>query len=275
MVAETVEKTPSETVGETVEESTQETEEEKSTQETVEESVDRAGKRKACGAATYRQENSCAHQGVTDVNRHVKSKGHQSKEQALQSASGIAKFYAPVSVGGITEQESKTRRAEKNAISWGNCASLSIDNAPVNTGAKNSISSRALNENGNIYIHGCPCHIIHNTAKHAGQRFLDVTGFDPEDLCVDVAYWFRGSTNRKGYLSEFCDLHESDYMEMLQHVSVRWLSLESCVNRILQRYEPLTSYFKSLDEKQPRFRRLVDAFSNPLTEVYLLFYQAT
>ncbi|XP_034096132.1 uncharacterized protein LOC117562410 isoform X2 [Gymnodraco acuticeps] len=29
------------------------------------------------------------------------------------------------------------------------------------------------------------------------------------------------------------------------------------------------------DEKQPRFRRLVDAFSNPLTEVYLLFYQAT
>ncbi|KAG1959631.1 hypothetical protein F2P79_005885 [Pimephales promelas] len=218
MVAETVEKTPSETVGETVEESTQETEEEKSTQETVEESVDRAGKRKACGAATYRQENSCAHQGVTDVNRHVKSKGHQSKEQALQSASGIAKFYAPVSVGGITEQESKTRRAE---------------------------------------------------------RFLDVTGFDPEDLCVDVAYWFRGSTNRKGYLSEFCDLHESDYMEMLQHVSVRWLSLESCVNRILQRYEPLTSYFKSLDEKQPRFRRLVDAFSNPLTEVYLLFYQAT
>ncbi|XDV25465.1 hypothetical protein PO909_029381 [Leuciscus waleckii] len=164
---------------------------------------------------------------------------------------------------------------QKNAITWGNCVSLSIDNAPVNTGAKNSLSSRALNENGNIYIHGCPCHIIHNTAKHAGQRFLDVTGFDPEDLSVDVGYWFRGSTNRKGYLSEFCDLHGSDYMEMLQHVSVRWLSLESCVNRILQRYEPLTSYFKSLDEKQPRFKRLVDAFSNPLTEVYLLFYQAT
>lgn len=64
---------------------------------------------------------------------------------------------------------------QKNAITWGNCVSLSIDNAPVNTGAKNSISSRALNENGNIYIHGIPCHIIHNTAKHAGQRFLDVS----------------------------------------------------------------------------------------------------
>lgn len=90
-------------------------------------------------------------------------------------------------------------------------------------------------------------------------------------------------------------------MEMLLYISVRWLSLEMCITRILQRYGPLTSYFKSLskshiilalvrdsymrhpilttclfaDEKQPRFRRLVEAFSNPLTEVYLLFLQAT
>jgi len=51
---------------------------------------------------------------VTDVNRHVKSKGHQSKEQALQSASGIAKLYVPVSVGGITEQESKVHCTYEN-----------------------------------------------------------------------------------------------------------------------------------------------------------------
>ncbi|XP_050975566.1 uncharacterized protein LOC127171147 isoform X1 [Labeo rohita] len=132
-----------------------------------------------------------------------------------------------------------------------------------------------LKENPSIYIHGCPCHIIHNTAKHAGKRFLEISGFDTEDLVVDVGYWFKGSTNRKGYLKEFCELHGSDYMEMLLYISVRWLSLEMCITRILQRYGPLTSYFKSLNEKQPRFRRLVEAFSNPLTEVYLLFLQAT
>ncbi|XP_061584295.1 uncharacterized protein LOC133449178 [Cololabis saira] len=104
---------------------------------------------------------------------------------------------------------------------------------------------------------------------------LSVTGFDPEDLAVDVGYWFKDSTNRKGYLSEFCEFHGSEYMEKLQHISIRWLSLERCLTRLLQQYEPLTSYFKSLNEKQPRFRRPVDAFSNPLTEVYLLFYQAT
>ncbi|KAK1903218.1 Light-independent protochlorophyllide reductase subunit B [Dissostichus eleginoides] len=87
-----------------------------------------------------------------------------------------------------------------------------------------------LKEHGSIYIHGCPCHIIHNTAKQAGLGFLEVCGFDPEDLTVDVGYWFKGSTNRKGYLT---------------------------------------------DEKQPGCRRLLEAFSNPMTEVYLLFYQAT
>ncbi|KAK0132611.1 hypothetical protein N1851_032479 [Merluccius polli] len=62
------------------------------------------------------------------------------------------------------------------------------------------------------------------------NHVLQVCGFDPEDLAVDVGYWFKGSTNRKGYLT---------------------------------------------DDKQPRFRRLVEAFSDPITEVYLLFYQAT
>ena len=64
---------------------------------------------------------------------------------------------------------------QENNIPWINCVGLSIDNAPVNTGAKNSIAARMLRENGSIYVHGCPCHIIHNTAKHAGQKFLEVS----------------------------------------------------------------------------------------------------
>ncbi|KAK1892536.1 Vacuolar membrane protease [Dissostichus eleginoides] len=41
-----------------------------------------------------RHENSCAHQGKADVIRHIKSKGHRAKEQAIQSTTTIAPYYA-------------------------------------------------------------------------------------------------------------------------------------------------------------------------------------
>ncbi|KAK1898802.1 Methionine-rich protein [Dissostichus eleginoides] len=107
-----------------------------------------------------------------------------------------------------------------------------------------------LKEHGSIYIHGCPCHIIHNTAKEAGLGFLEVCVFDPEDLTVDVGYWFKGSTNRKGYLTEFCELHGSDSMS-------HW---------------PATS---SHQMRNNQGSGGCGSISNPMTEVYLLFYQAT
>ena len=53
-------------------------------------------------------EKSCCHQGVTDVVRHIKTKGHQEKQQALQSTATISQYTMPVpSVGGMSAQEVK------------------------------------------------------------------------------------------------------------------------------------------------------------------------
>ena len=59
-------------------------------------------------------------------------------------------------------------------IVWSNCICVSVDNTSVNMGRHNSISTRATAKYPKVYIMGCPCHIIHNTAQKASQIFAEV-----------------------------------------------------------------------------------------------------
>ena len=130
--------------------------------------------------------------------------------------------------------------------------------------------TRVKEKNDTCYFMGYPCHLIHNIACHASEVFQKDCSVDIEDLCIDLYYWFDKSTKRKGILAEFCDFCDNEYREIVRHVNVRWLSLEKAVNRILQVYPSLESYFKSENESQARFGRLLTA----MTEVCLLFYQS-
>ena len=46
------------------------------------------------------------------------------------------------------------------------------------------------------------------------------------------------------------------------------------MQRSLKQLASLTSYFKSENESQARFRRLQTIFTDPMTEVFLLFFQS-
>jgi len=71
---------------------------------------------------------------------------------------------------------------------------------------------------------------------------------------------------------EFCG---QEYTKILKHVSTEWLSLERCVQHTLEKYSELKSYFLSEEFADQRFTRLRDAFTNPLTEVALLFMHSS
>ena len=60
---------------------------------------------------------------------------------------------------------------------------------------------------------------------------------------------------------------------MMKHVSTWWLSLETVIEWILKLYEGLKSYFLSESCSQAQFQRQQSYFSDPLTEICLLFYQ--
>ena len=114
---------------------------------------------------------------------------------------------------------------------------------------------------------------MHNTSSAAAKAFNAETGFDVEDLLVDIYHWFVYSTKRKCKLAEYADFCDQGYRKIIKHVSTRWLSLEKVITRTLMQYQSLKTYFLSENDSTARFKRLQTAFSNPITEVYLLFLQ--
>ena len=159
-------------------------------------------------------------------------------------------------------------------VPWTNCVGFGVDNASVNIGKHNSIRTRVLRSNPSTYFLGCPCHLAHNTASTAADCLSRTTGFDVEEMAVDLYYWFDKSTKRKSTLEDYCVFCDVTYIAVIRHVSTRWLSLATAVERALKLYEGLRSYFLSEHESQARFRRLSQLFGSPITEVYLLFYQS-
>ena len=111
-------------------------------------------------------------------------------------------------------------------------------------------------------------------------------------MMVDNYFYFDKSTKRKSGLSEYCTFCDTDYCKILKHVSTRWLSLEKEVDRTLKQFMGLRSYFLSesklfafskftiasvasfLAGTDARFERLQRLYTDPMSEVYLFFYQS-
>ena len=153
---------------------------------------------------------------------------------------------------------------QNDSMPWHNAVSLSVDNTNAMIGCNNSIASRCKNENPDIFIFGCACHLAHIAATEANDAFTDVLGINIEDVLIDLFYWFDKSSKKKGKLSEYFEFCYQDYQKVLKHVSTHWLSLERCVERALKKFPSLKAYFLSESFPDQRFKRLEVAFSNPI-----------
>ena len=95
-----------------------------------------------------------------------------------------------------------------NEIDWPSRVGLSLDNTSVNLGQHNSMKTQVQEVNNSIYINGCPCHIVPNTANKGAEMFMLKSGFDVDDMLVDIFYWFEKSSKRKVELEEFCSFSD-------------------------------------------------------------------
>ena len=112
-------------------------------------------------------------------------------------------------------------------------------------GKKNSSASRFRGKNESIFIGGCPCPLAHIAGSNGNDAFSNYIGLNVEDVMVDLYCWFEKSAKRKGKLKEYFEFCNQDYQDLLKHLSVRWLSLERRLSRVIVKHTSLKSYFLS------------------------------
>ena len=193
------------------------------------------------------------------------------------------KFYDMCVTTGVDCSKSETLfnaiidKFVKDEIPWQNVISVGLDNRSANMGIRSYAKSRILQKYPDCLIVGCNCHLAHLTATKGGGAYHIKTGFDIETHQVDLYYFFKKSTRRKGILANYTEFVGCEkWEEITRYVSTRWLPLEQCCDRQTKRFKALKSMFLSDDEKDStkRFKRLSNDFGDPLTEVHVAFFTA-
>ena len=127
-------------------------------------------------------------------------------------------------------------------------SSYAADNASVNYGVRQSVFTELKRENGSILKANCNAHVSHNTLRKAA----DVLKCDIETVITSVYSHFSVSANRRIQLVDFFEFVDVEYHELLRHVPTRWLSLGPAIDRLLDSWIPVVSYFVSLGEECPK-----------------------
>lgn len=89
---------------------------------------------------------------------------------------------------------------------------------------------------------GCVAHIINN-GVHAGV--MSTIPFDIESILLQIYNYFAIHTVRTEELKGFCEFVECEFKPLLSTSKTRWQSLGPALERFLEIFEGVKSYFLS------------------------------
>lgn len=175
----------------------------------------------------------------------------------------------------VTDEKSETIcNLIINTLEYSNliskCIAFTGDNCNTNFGGVDRRGTNNIFRRLETYLKkpligiGCPVHLLNNCVHHA----LDGLTIDVESIVLKIYNFFSIYTVRTEALKEFCTFVEIEYRKLLFHSKTRWLSLFPVINRVLQMFPALQSFF--LSEDQPPIG-LKTFFENSLNESYLWF----
>jgi hypothetical protein len=114
-------------------------------------------------------------------------------------------------------------------VEYRKLTSYCADNANVEYGKHNSVFKLLQEHNKNLLKAKCSNHILHNATEHASDG-LDL---NIEMIILKIYGHFLVSTKIREELKSFFDFVHAEWLEIVCHVPIRWLSLTSPVDRLV------------------------------------------
>ncbi len=147
--------------------------------------------------------------------------------------------------------------------------SFTSDTCNVMKGARDGVIAKLRSVQPKILDVYCICHLVNLCLKSAVKSLpLKV-----DDLLIDIYYHFRNSVNRMTSLHKFAEFCCVQYKCVLKHCQTRWLSLGRAIDRIIDMWDPLLSYFTSHRDvdKPGKVKTIFTLLNKPSTKLWLLF----
>ncbi|XP_053089559.1 uncharacterized protein LOC117597029 [Pangasianodon hypophthalmus] len=164
--------------------------------------------------------------------------------------------------------EKLSEALSKRGIPWENVIAFNSDNARVMKGRHNSVISRLRGSQPNVQDLGCICHLV-QLATGCG---IKATKPPVENILVGMYTHFDKSAKRCEFYKEFVEFTDSDNLKLLRYCSTRWLSLLTCIQRVLNQWAALQAYFDSHEEveRNAKVRDLASHLRDPVMKTYFM-----
>ena len=136
---------------------------------------------------------------------------------------------------------------QENNLDLKRLTSFCADNAPVNLigsqlSGQNNVYYRLKQRGTQLISVGCPEHILHNAAEKGSDRLT----VDIETVVMKIGSHFQSQTSRAVSLKQFCQKLDTNYSNSPTHTAIRWTTLDSVLERMIDLWEPLKAHFLSL-----------------------------
>jgi hypothetical protein len=150
-----------------------------------------------------------------------------------------------------------------------NLISFTTDGAHSLRGKKNSVLSRLKEVKSSLWDFYDMSHCYNRASCFAANAIPE----NVETLVKNIYNFFAISSKRSDKWKEFQRYMNLKPHKMLKYIDTRWLSLEQCVERILERKKELRQFLKDYNEKNSSRTRnkILKDLDDPETQIYLQF----